>query len=77
MKRRGGPLRLDMALAPVPEFQRDDKLAAVRAELAMLRPYIGQPARLRSRVDDLQRREHELLGLPFENLPAHLKGKRQ
>lgn len=61
-----GRIKLDMALAPVPEFQRDDKLVAARTELALLEPFVGKPMALRERVAELRQRIHDLTGLAFD-----------
>lgn len=65
MRRRSGRIKLDMALSPVPEFQCDDKLVASRSELDLLEPFVGKPASLRARVNELRRYIHDLTSLPM------------
>lgn len=50
-----------------PREARDDLVEALKAERTFLKPYVGRPNALRARVDELDRRIHELTSLPLRS----------
>ena len=56
---------------PVPEATKDDRLIALRSELALLSPYASTAGltKLRRRIADIQLQISILTGLPFGELP--------
>lgn len=50
-----------------PRDAREDLVEALKAEHAMLEPYVRRPSELRARVHELERRIHELTSLPLRS----------
>lgn len=68
--RRGLTARGARVLLPEPVREgRVDLVEALKAERAFLKPYVGRPSALRARVDELDRRIHELTSLPLGSNP--------
>lgn len=66
--RRGLTARGARILLPEqPREAREDLVEALKAEHALLKPFFGRPSDLRARVNDLERRIHELTSLPLRS----------